>query len=100
LQVEKSEKFVKADDLKDQLSVIFKILEEPIEVTGQYGKKLQTRVLMVAGENKAKAKWSIGDMNRDRLIDKHGKETADWIGKEIPVHAEIINGKNSIVVSS
>jgi len=96
MQVEKSEKFVKAEDIGK--TTVFKILEEPIEVQGNYGKKLETRILMVDGNDKEKGRWSINNTNKDMLIDGVGSETAEWVGKELKVHTETINGKNSIIL--
>jgi len=98
MQVEKSEKFVKAEDVKGSKDTIFKILDEPVEVTGDYGKKLETRILMVSGDNKAKARWSINNTNKDLLIDGIGTDTADWVGKELKIHAEVIKGKDAIIL--
>ncbi len=100
MQVEKSERFVKAADVKGTNGITFKILEEPLEVQGTYGKKLETRVLMKKpdGSESARARWSIGSKNKDTLIDAYGRETADWIGKEFAIHVEQINGKDSIMI--
>ncbi len=98
MQVEKSEKFVKAEDIKGSKNLKFKILDEPIEVTGDYGKKLETRILMTDGDNKAKARWSINNTNKDILIDGVGQDTAEWVGKELTIHIENIKGKDSIIL--
>ena len=98
MQVEKSEKFVKAEDVKGSKDTIFKILDEPVEVTGDYGKKLETRILMVNGDNKAKARWTINNTNKDILIDGIGNDTAEWVGKELTIHVETIKGKDAIIL--
>lgn len=99
MQVTKTEKFVKAEDIKGVLDTTFKILEEPIEVQGTYGKKLECRIQMQNGSEKAFAKWSINNTNKDLLIDGVGSETSDWIGKELKVHVETINNKDSIILN-
>lgn len=99
MQVTKTEKFVKPEDIKGNLDVTFKILEEPYENTGNYGKKLECRIKMQSGEESAFAKWSINNTNKDMLIDAYGNETADWIGKELKVHVETINNKESIILN-
>lgn len=99
MQIEKSPQYIKAEDIKGGDSVIFRILTEPLEVDGKFGKKIETMIFAIAGNAKVKAKWSIGNKNRDKLIDKHGAETSEWIGKEVPVHVENINGKDSIMVN-
>ncbi len=94
MKVTKTERFVKADDIKGKLETIFKILEEPIEVQGNYGKKLECRIKI----HDDFAKWSINTTNKDMLIDAYGPETSDWIGKELKVHVENINGKDAIIL--
>lgn len=98
MQVEKSEKFVKAEDIKGSKDMKFKILEEPVEVTGDYGKKLETRILMTSGDSKAKARWTINNTNKDILIDGIGSETAEWVGRELTVHVDTIKGKSAIIL--
>ena len=99
MQIEKSPQYIKAEDIKGANKVVFKIVTEPLEVDGKFGKKVEAMILAVADNEKVRAKWSIGNKNRDTLIDKYGKDTADWIGKEVPVKVEIINGKESIMVA-
>ena len=99
MQVEKSEKFVKAEDIGAAKGVTFTIIEEPIEVIGNYGKKIECRVTMQKGDEKAKAKWSINNTSKDVLIDAFGADTTEWIGKKIEVHTESVNGKLSIFVN-
>lgn len=98
MQVEKSEKFVKAEDIEGTKGVTFSIIDEPIEVIGNYGKKIECRITMQKGDEKAKAKWSISNTNKDLLIDNVGPETTEWVGKKLAVHVETINGKKSIML--
>lgn len=98
MQVEKTEKFIKAEDIGTTKGVTFTIIEEPIEVTGNYGKKVECRVTMQKGDEKAKARWSINNTNKDLLIDAYGSDTTEWIGKKLSVHTETINGKLSIIL--
>lgn len=97
MQVTKTERFVKADDIG--ADTVFKILDEPIEVQGKYGKKLECRIQMQDGNNKANAKWSINNTSKDTMIDGCGKETEEWIGKSVKVHKATINNKDSILVN-
>ena len=94
MKVTKTEKFVKAEDIKGKLGQVFKILEEPIEVQGDYGKKLECRIKT----NNGFAKWSINKTCKDMLIDAFGDETSEWIGEELKVHVENINGKDAIIL--
>jgi len=98
LQVELSEKYVKADDLEGISDVKFNIIEEPIEVIGNYGKKIECRILIKKGKESAKAKWSISNTNKDLLIKNISKETTEWLGRDLAVHVETINGKKSIML--
>jgi len=98
MQVELSEKYVKAEDIDGTKDVKFNIIEEPLEVIGQYGKKIECRILMKKGNEKAKAKWSLNNTNKDLLITHIGAETTEWIGKDLAVHVETINGKKSILL--
>lgn len=95
--IEKSVRYVKAEDIKGQDKISFKILDEPVEVDGQFGKKIETVVKRNVGDP-PKVRWSISNTNRDKLIDLYGKDTAEWIGKEIPVHIEKITGKDAIMI--
>jgi len=98
MQVELSEKYVKGEDIEGIANVKFKIIEEPIIVTGQYGKKIECRIVMKKGKEEAKAKWTLSNTNADLLIKNISKETTEWIGKDLGVHVEIINGKKSIIL--
>ncbi len=97
MQVTKSEKFVKAEDI-EKTGTQFTIIEEPKEHDGTYGMELTTRVKMQNGESTAKAKWRINDTNKDLLINAFGTDTADWIGKTLSIHIETISGKPSIIL--
>ena len=97
MQVTKTEKFVKAEDIGGK--TVFKILDEPIEVQGNYGKKLECRIQMQEGDDKALAKWSINNTSKDILIDGISDKTEDWVGTSIKVHKATINNKDSIIVN-
>ena len=98
MQVTKSEKFIKAEDLKDATDTKFKILDEPVEVAGQYGKKLECRVKVTAKGQSVNARWSINNTSKNSLIDKFGAETSEWIGKEFNVYNSMVSGKETILV--
>ena len=97
MQVTKTERFAKADDIG--ADTVFKILDEPIEVQGKYGKKLECRIQMQNGTEKSNAKWSINNTSKDTMIDGYGKQTEEWIGKSVKVHKATINNKDSILVN-
>jgi len=95
MQVTKTERYVKVDDVKGKLDTKFKILDEPVEVTGTYGKKLECKIKY----GDINAKWGINNMSKDTMIDGLGAETSDWIGKTIKVHVQTINNKDAILVN-
>jgi len=97
-KVELSERYVKADDIEPSENVTFTIIEEPVEVMGNYGKKVEARISLENGDEKVKAKWGISNTNKDRLIKGISDETTDWIGKKLKVHVETINGKKAIIL--
>ena len=98
MQVELSEKYIKAEDIEGIKDVKFNIIEEPLEVIGQYGKKIECRIIAKKEDVKEKAKWSLNNTNKDLLIKNIGSETTEWIGKDLAVHVETINGKKSILL--
>jgi len=100
MQVTKSEKFVKASDLAHFKTISFKILSEPVEVAGQYGKKLECRVKVTGDGNPENGSWGINNTCKDYMIDKFGTETSEWIGKEIPISISTIMGKEAITPKS
>ena len=98
LQVTKSEKYVKAEDVKGK-NIMFKFLDEPLEVDGKYGPKLETRVRMSSpnGET-AIAKYGFNNTSKDHCIDKFGPQTLDWVDKEVSAMVEGISGKDCIIL--
>jgi len=97
MQIAKSIQYIKAADVTEQ-GIKFKIIEEPKDVEGNYGIKLECKIQALGPKgDKIIARWTINNRSRDTLIDKLGSETADWIGKEIPVSSELVNGKESII---
>ena len=97
MQVTKSEKFVKATDLMHFKSVSFKILNEPVEVVGQFGKKIECRVKVTGDDHTENDNWSINNTCKDYLIDKYGTDTAEWVGKDISIKIDVVMGKSAIV---
>lgn len=96
MQVETSEKYLKADYVRENKVNSLKILNEGELESGQYGQKLVLKVLV----NGTKFKWSLNNTNKDNLIKLYGKETAEWIGKEPKIQTKIQdNQKLGIVLS-
>lgn len=100
VQAQFSETFLKGEDVISTGITKLKILDEGSYVKGNYGEQLQVRVL-ANDKDKKKYKWTLGAKANDQLIVLFGKDTAEWVGKEIEVTTEPNkSGKPSIVVKS
>jgi len=100
VQAQFSETFLKGEDIMSSGITKLKILDEGSYVKGNYGEQLQVRVL-ANDKDKKKYKWSLGAKANDQLITLFGKDTAEWVGKEIDVTTEPNkSGKPSIVVKN
>ena len=99
VQAQFSETFLKGEDIISSGITKLKILDEGSYVKGNYGEQLQVRVL-ANDKDKKKYKWSLGAKANDQLINLFGKDTAEWVGKEIDVTTEPNkSGKPSIVLT-
>ena len=97
VQAQFSETFLKGDDIISLGITKLKILDEGSYVKGNYGEQLQVRVL-ANDKDKKKFKLSLGSKLNDQLITFFGKDTAEWVGKEVEVTTEPNkSGKPSIV---
>lgn len=97
MQVEYSEKYLKADYIRENKITSLKILNEGEMETGQYGQKLCLRVLT----NGIKFKWTLNATNKDNLIKLFGRETTEWTGKEVKIGTKIQdNGKLGIFLTA
>ena len=98
VQAQFSETFLKGEDVATLGITKLKILDEGSYVKGNYGEQLQVRVL-ANDKDKKKYKWSLAAKPNDQLIKMFGKDTAEWVGREIEVTTEPNkSGKPSIVV--
>lgn len=98
VQAQYSETFLKGEDIASLGITKLKILDEGSYVKGNYGEQLQVRVL-ANDKDKKKFKWSLAAKPNDTLIKMFGKDTAEWVGKEIEVTTEPNkSGKSSVVV--
>lgn len=98
IQVEYSEKYLKADYIRENKITSLKILNEGEMETGQFGQKLCLRVLTNDG---IKFKWTLNATNKDNLIKLFGRETTDWTGKEVKIGTKIQdNGKLGIFLTA
>lgn len=84
VQAQLSESFLKGTEVKALGITTLKILDEGQYVNGKFGQQLQVRVLANDPE-KRKFKWSLPAVANDKLIKLHGKDTAEWVGKEIKI---------------
>ena len=100
VQAQFSERFLKGEDIIELGITKVKILDEGSYVKGNYGDQLQVRIL-ANDKDKTKFKWSLGSKPNDQLIKLFGKDTAEWVGKEIDVGSEPNKkGNPSVVVKS
>uniref|UniRef100_A0AAT9JAP8 ORF75 n=1 Tax=Nitrosopumilaceae spindle-shaped virus TaxID=3065433 RepID=A0AAT9JAP8_9VIRU len=100
VQAQYSETFLKGESIIELGITKLKILDEGSYVKGNYGEQLQVRVLANDKEKK-KFKWSLGAKANDTLISLFGKDTSEWVGKEIEVATEQNkSGKPSVIVTS
>lgn len=98
VQAQFSETFLKGEDVISLGITKLKILDEGSYVKGNYGEQLQVRVL-ANDKDKKKFKWSLNSEANDQLIHLFGKDTAEWVGKEIDVITKPNkSGKPSIVL--
>lgn len=99
VQAQLSETFLNGETVKGLNITVLKILDEGQYVKGNFGEQLQIRVLS-NDPNKRKYKWSLPSAVNDYLINTFGKDTAEWVGKEIKVSTEVgKKGKLSILAS-
>lgn len=84
VQAQLSESFLKGSEVKALGITTLKILDEGQYVNGKFGQQLQVRVLANDLE-KRKFKWSLPAVANDKLIKLYGKDTAEWVGKEIKI---------------
>lgn len=100
VQAQFSETFLKGEDVNSMGITKLKILDEGSYVKGNYGEQLQVRVL-ANDKDKKKFKWSLNSKANDQLINLFGKDTAEWVGKEIEIGTEQNkSGKPSVIVTS
>ena len=86
MQVEKAPQFIRKEDVLEHGIEKFKILTESKLNEGTYGTELVCEIYAIRKDgNKERAKWRINDKTRSHLIDKVGKDTSEWIGKELNI---------------
>jgi len=99
VQAQLSETFLNGETVKASGITVLKILDEGQYVKGNFGEQLQIRVLS-NDQSKRKYKWSLPSQVNDYLINTFGKDTAEWVGKEIKVSTEVgKKGKLSIMAA-
>ena len=99
VQAQYSETFLKGEDVNSMGITKLKILDEGSYVKENYGGQLQVRVL-ANDKDKKKYKWSLNSKANDQLINLFGKDTAEWVGKEIEIGTEQNkSGKPSVIVT-
>ena len=95
MQVEKAPQFIRKEDVLEYGIERFKILTEAKLNEGTYGTELVCEAYAIRKDgSKERIKWRINDKTRSNLIDAFGKDTSEWIGKElvIAIDNKSING--------
>lgn len=96
VQAQLSESYLKGETVKELGIGMLKILDEGQYVKGNYGDQLQLRVL-ANDADKRKFKWSLSNKANDKLISLFGKDTSEWVGKEVKISTEV-NKNNQLTV--
>lgn len=80
--------YLKKSVVNDQGVKKVKITEEPILVEKEFEGKKSMRVEAICSTqvlDPVKVKWTMNATTQNYMIKKYGKNTKDWIGKEIEV---------------
>ena len=92
VEIEKAETggipYLKKSVVNDQGVKKVKIIEEPLLVEKEFEGKKSMKVEAVCSTqvlDPAKVKWTMNATTQNYMIEKYGKNTKSWIGKEIEV---------------
>ena len=80
--------FLNKKSVLDQGIRIVKIKTEPEPVETEYEGKKSTRLQCIASTqvlDPKEVRWQMNATTQNFLIDKYGKETKNWVGKEIEI---------------
>ena len=97
MEFEKQEsEYVSGKSLKGIDGVLFEIISEVKNETGEYGTKPKCKVAVIIGGVKSAKKWTLNQQNVNFLIDTFGKESTGWVGKTVGVFTEEVKGNTAI----
>ena len=92
VEIEKAETggipYLKKSVVNDQGVKKVKIIEEPLLVEKEFEGKKSIKVEAICSTqvlDPAKVKWTMNATTQNYMIDKYGKNTKNWVGKEIEV---------------
>jgi len=80
--------FLKKTTVLEQGVKVLKIKTEPQLVEAEYEGKKSTKLECICSTqvlDPKEVKWQMNATTQNFLIDKYGKETKNWIGKEIEI---------------
>lgn len=92
--------YLKGDFVKENMINNLKIITEPKDEDGDYGKKLVCNVTYDGITEDSPRIWSMNKKSRNELIDKLGKDTEKWIGFTVPVETAPTEKGRAIYVDS
>jgi len=84
--------------VKEKGITVLKIITEPRDVDGDFGKKLECKVTYDGIREGSPNQWSMNKKSRNALIDKFGNDTLKWVGKLIPIETATTEKGRAIYV--
>lgn len=92
--------FLKGDYVKEHFITNLKIVTEPKDEEGDYGRKLVCKVSYDGNTETSPRTWSMNKKSRNELIDKLGTDTTKWIGFVVPIETAPTEKGRAIYVDS
>ena len=92
--------YLKGDYIKENGITDLKIITEPKDVDGDYGKKLECKTSYDGNTEDSPRTWSMNKKSRNDLIDKLGKNTEKWVGFVVPIETAPTEKGRAIYVDS
>ena len=84
--------------MKGKDGISFKVLDEVKTVPTDYGPKPRGLVSITNGIETYEKTWTLNQQNTNYFVEKYGKDSKSWIGKEVGIYTELIKGNESIRV--
>lgn len=95
--------YIKGEFVKERGITVLKIEDEPKDVDGQFGTKLECKISYQGQKQGDPYKWTLNKKSRNMLIDKYSIpgvkfNTNVLIGKEIPIETAVTEKGRAIYV--